>query len=256
MSRIYSDYRLDPYLAVRSNWEPTYTAELNSGIGSHPEALSKRRQIVRTFFQHAVALIGCKDSVLLDVGGDCGQFIPPEIEHRFVVDVSSSQPIAGVVRFGRVQDARRWSPEFVVMSGILEHLANPAEFIQKTHADLGALRPVVFYFEVPDGVPAERKGIVPKFGNWFALAASIWPLTWRALDRYIARRRTAGRADRLRITRQTEHLNFFSADGLSQLLKGCGLEVLKSEIYEMPSILNRSGRLEFSKVLCMSAVWK
>lgn len=256
MAKIYENYRLEPYFRVRNKWEPTYTNDLNTGIGSHPQALLSRQAIVRTFLQHAVTLVGCNDSVLLDVGGDCGQFIPPEIDHRIVVDVSSSQPIEGVTRFNQIQDARAWNPEFVVMSGILEHLANPTDFIRQTYAHLGAPKSTVFYFEVPAGVPASRRGFMPLLGSRLAIFASISPLAWRRLDRYVARRRRLGKVDHLRITRQTEHLNFFSSNGLQNLLENCGLEVLKAETYDMPSVLNQSGRLEFSRVLCMSAVWR
>lgn len=255
MAKLYAEYRHEPYFAIRNAWEPTYTPALNIGIGSNPEAIAERQHVIRTHLEAVEGTENRRIKTVLDVGGDRGQFMPKEIATRLVLDVSTSQPVDGVHRLNTTIEARAWAPEAVLLCGILEHVASPRSLLREIFRELGEPSGLVCYVEVPSGVPTRRAGLLAMVGFVVTLLASLTRPSWNLTDRYLAGRRRKKKVDRLKILRQSEHLNFFSNRGLRLLLEQCGMRVLDQSTYEMPSVLSSSGRLEFSHVLCATAVW-
>ena len=254
MKGLYQDYRGIAYLKARQAWEPTYTVSLNSDIGGSEQVLTLRRQVIRSAIERNEHALGRSACVVVDIGGDCGQFIPPEFLSKYVLDVSASLPVSGVKKIKNMSEVLPSKPDLILFCGILEHVPNPIGLLNEYASHEAKASKVMFYVEVPFGVPEPRLGLQQILGWFLALLSSRSRTMWCLLDRYLARCKRRDKQSLLSVLRQSEHINFFSEAGLVTLLKNCGLEVCETFTYEMSDSLSTSGRLEFQKVLCAVAV--
>lgn len=250
MSRIYGGYRDPHYLAIRQSWEPSYTAELNDALGNDLSVLRHRHDLVLDAIAKGKPESSEQIKTAVDVGGDRGQFIPSGIPSRFVLDVSNKQVAPGVSRIATFEDAASKMPELIMACGILEHLSDPVSFVRQLTSIGSVTRSMLLYFEVPDGVPQRRPLSNRIVGYSFGLLATRFRELWRVADVRSAQRQMAGRGvSKLMPLRQSEHINFFSEDGLRSLASAANLEILLLDKVDIPSSLLKDGRLQFSRTL-------
>jgi len=72
MSKIYSDYRGDTYLSIRSKWEPWYNQTFNEEHDSEDFVLMRQESL----YNFLLKLLPSVPKTVVDVGGDRGQYIP------------------------------------------------------------------------------------------------------------------------------------------------------------------------------------
>ena len=257
MSGIYSGYRNFDYVKTRQSWEPSYTVELNEALGNNTSVLGARHNFVLEALNVCGRNVGNGIRTVVDVGGDRGQFIPPEIPNKFVMDVSDKSVTSDVTRLPTLRDAIAHRPDLVMACGILEHLSHPAIFVKELLTLHSVQSSMLVYVEVPNGVPQLRPLVHRLLGNTVGrIAATSRPL-WGALDRRSAILQQCGRSSSLLMPlRQSEHINFFSKEGLHNLASMAGLKVLLLDIVEVPSTLLRDGRIQFSSTLRLLAETK
>ena len=244
MARLYRGYRGPDYFRLRHRWEPWYTRAVNDAIGHDPAMIEARRAYVREFVKPA----GRVGSVL-DYGGDAGQFIPPEIgDRKYVFEVSDQPPAEGVVRLTD-EAALRQPFDLVMICHVLEHLAQPLDFLEQLRAKLGPQRGF-FYAEVPLERPRvwKLRTRAPRRGE-----PVRWPRPlWLALDFVsTAARVKLGAVPPLGVIKLHEHLSFFSAQSLRRLFERAGFPVVACEEAKVSSasgisavvkLLARAGR--------------
>lgn len=253
LDRIYTDYRGRSYFDVRHTWEPSYTRELNDDLGQAHDVVVSRRRALADLLEAHVPSGGRRLQCAVDIGGDRGQFIPEEIPRRYVVEVSGKDVVDGVVAIANPDDDRADGTDLVMMCGILEHLPSPHDFISTSLHDVRWGSQRLLYVEVPAGVPTSAVRGLSRAAVPVGLVASLSRLTWRLLDRMNARSQRRGRPWSLMPLRLSEHLNFFTTEGLTALVERCGGRVLLCDEYDIASSLTRSGRLSFSRTLRLLA---
>lgn len=77
LTQLYGGYREDAYLKARQRWEPWYSARLN-GAGLDPQVIAGRQNQLRELLRQVGWRQG-ERRVVVDVGGDAGQFIPLDL---------------------------------------------------------------------------------------------------------------------------------------------------------------------------------
>lgn len=250
MDLLYADYRGQAYFAQRHTWEPTYTSALNEDFGSDPIVVRARQDVLEDAIHRSAGPHSAPVRVAVDIGGDRGQFIPPSIPGRYVLEVSGRTPLMGVTAVGSFGEARELQPDLVMVCGLLEHLSDPASFLAAIREDLQSSAELMLYIEVPAGVPDPSTRSVPPGAKAFAHVACRLRPVWNWLDRRSARSRTQhGREFALMPLRQSEHLNFFTLAGLSRLVEASDGSILLIDEYPMPTQLTQGGRVGFSQVL-------
>jgi hypothetical protein len=218
LDSLYSAYRGEEYFRIRNSWEPTYTENLNSGLNGGEEWLSgRRRQILESLESAGAAPRNMKS--VLDFGGGHGG-VMPRFPKRYLLEANESVvPEQGIELIHEWEEAKKLSLDLVMCCGVLEHLNDPKELV-KTMLELDT---EIYLFEVPTGIPINRKGLSANLFLLQILAKNR--LMWRAIQK-IERRlgRTWLGYFPLRCS---EHLQFFSQAGLFLLLDSCGLEILE-----------------------------
>ncbi len=208
MENLYSDYRGERYTSIRSRWEPWYSPAYND---AHEQNwwLEARASTILNFLPD----LDFSELHIIDVGGDTG-----EIAHRLgsksfeVREISNRAKNREEVRISN-------SPKLGICTHVIEHVAEPFEFLRSLVDELGSV-----YFEVPNGVPrltAERKSFVRFMSS---LLASLSPRQWALLTSP-----SAGREKPAAILRQSEHLSFFLAGHFDSFCKRAGLSARVGE---------------------------
>jgi hypothetical protein len=247
MEGIYSDYRGARYLRARQEWEPSYTRSLNDSLGSSNEVLHLRHQFVLSALpenrRRAIQRV-------IDVGGDRGQFIPPDFPERFVLDVSGKELVEGVQRISSLVEAGQVAPNLVMACGVLEHVPQPIELMKDLRNIATNERHALIYIEVPGGVPTRRSFWSQQTATALGSVASRLRPLWAMLDSMSARQNLPRSiSSNFMPMRQSEHINFFSRLGLENLTTSVGMRVLLLDEIAVPSMLLDSGRVQFSSTL-------
>jgi Methyltransferase domain len=231
LDSLYIAYRGKEYFRIRNSWEPTYTENLNSGLNSGEEWLNGRRRQILESLESAGADPSNMKSVL-DFGGGHGG-VMPRFPKRYLLEANESVvPEHGIELIHEWQDARNLSLDLVMCCGVLEHLNDPQALV-RTMLDLDA---EIYLFEVPTGIPINRKGLSAN-----SLLLQIFRsnrLIWRTIQRI---ERRLGRSWLAYFPlRCSEHLQFFSQAGLFRLLDQSGFEVLEiKQTYPNKSLTDR-----------------
>jgi hypothetical protein len=84
MSKIYKDYRGSNYVKNRSKCEPWYTQSYNDNHDSGAWVDSRKKSLTQFLLSHGIS--AC--DVMIDVGGDQGQYIPDFAVTKIVIDLS------------------------------------------------------------------------------------------------------------------------------------------------------------------------
>jgi len=228
LSRLYDGYRGENYYSQRHRYEPWYTKAINDNVGGEEEFVSRRRSCLEAL---AAASVENKFSSVLDHGGDKGQMLSGgaiNAERRAVYEISGVTTEPGIESITRDQMYRStW--DMVLSCHVLEHLSNPSDYVEEL-AELGH-KGTVYYFEVPN------EGYVCSFFNR-TLSQKIW-LNWLTshltlLKAFhfisVAFRTKLKIVLPLLFPALNEHLNYFSVQGINELLATKGLEVKYSGV--------------------------
>jgi hypothetical protein len=121
--RLYEDYRSESYNRERGIYEPHYAAVADQ-IGSHTENGASRVDASTAWIASKIDL----DSLsLLDYGGADGKYLPHSSGPKFVFEISSITPVAGVERIS--DEAALQSYGYVQLSHVLEHVSEPLQMV-------------------------------------------------------------------------------------------------------------------------------
>ena len=207
MSKIYNDYRGQIYLKRRLHWEPWYTKSFNEEHDSE-DFISKRKNSLKQFLHGKLPE---KPRVVVDVGGDRGQYIPNFGQTKsYVIESSSKNLVGGVERLQSLDELSDF--DLILYSHVLEHVSDPREQI----ADL--LRHCSYvYVEVPYGIPEISKTRNSNFRFSLKWLSSFHPVFWRRFAKP-----ATGRKSQKGVLVQSEHINFFTVQSFRCLAESLG----------------------------------
>jgi hypothetical protein len=223
LAALYSGYRNERYLSIRRRWEPWYSRTVNSAMAPGSEVVAERVGFVTNILESYVQIDTLRN--IVDYGGDEGQFFPPGYSGpKYVIDVSGKDLVDGVQAASSL-DALPDRPHLVVASGILEHLVDPAALVKEIRAAVAD--DGLFYAEVPLDRPKVRRWHAGARYHRFLDLVSATRGSWIAADFAAGVARNFGRTvPRLGAVKQSEHINYFSAQSLQALLTGGGFRVI------------------------------
>lgn len=234
LNDIYGEYRQLSYLARRRRWEPWYTKKINDAIGHDRSVVLHRKEQVEIELRNYLDSSALKSpTVVVDFGGDAGQFIPDlsTLEDRFVLEVSDAATEAGVERLSSWEDIEQVRPDFIMMCHVLEHTKEARELVERAH---NALEPGgLIYIEIPlDGPPTPRKIHSRRsYATYTGLLArtrfTFIPVDFLSLvTRRFARKVLPGA-----VFKQSEHIQYFELNSLETVLRAVGFENFHSMTY-------------------------
>lgn len=250
MASLYSHYRSEEYLKIRQHWEPWYTSAINKSIGNDPVEIDSRRRELLTFLRRHLPeeiLTG----VVLDYGGDRGQFIPPELgRQKYVFEVSDQNPAEGVTRFRSSAEIRAHSLDLILLCHVFEHMPSPREFLRQVRDEISSNNNYWLYIEVPQErypILHRSKSAFRKINRGQEAAVCRYRLPWILSDFYSTFVRVKFRViPPFGVIKLHEHLNFFSEQSLRILLEQAGFLV---KAVATGSFSSRSGISQVIRIL-------
>jgi len=223
MDALYGNYREDAYLEARQHWEPWYRKGANEATAPGSAVTADRVKFLDALLEKFDLR---KLGVVVDFGGDMGQFFPAAAMTRYLLDPSDRQVVDGVVRI------TSWAklpspPDLVIVAHVLEHVNDPAALLAEVRRELpegGYL-----YVEVPLDMPRLRPWHSSSgYAHWIHRLRRH-RLLFILLDFYSGLCRNFGlRVPRLGVVKQSEHINYFSSRSLVALLPSNGFRLLGS----------------------------
>ena len=241
LTAMYSGYRNERYLSIRRHWEPWYSRDVNSATEPGSEAVAERVGFVTNIVGSYIDINSLRN--IVDYGGDEGQFFPAGYSGpKYVIEVSGKDLVDGVHAASSLDEIPD-GPHLVIAAHLLEHLVDPAALVKEIRAAVGD--DGLFYAEVP----LDR----PKVRRWHAGAPYRCFLEWVSATRasWIAADFAAGvarnfsrRVPRLGVVKQSEHINYFSAQSLRALLTAGGFRVVSAQADPTASV----GRLRMGRL--------
>lgn len=221
MAGLYSEYRTGSYVRTRQRWEPWYRSGINDAFEPSSAATAQRVQ-----FLEDVLKGGCGErawSLIVDVGGDAGQFFPRgDVGRRVLIDPSNKPLPDGVERAATLSELGS-PPDLVIIAHVLEHVTDPVALLAEVHgvlSDDGRL-----YVEVPTDRPrTTARQTTDKHARWVQRLA-------RHRVPFVAADFVSGVSRQFRVPlpssviKQSEHINFFGPGSMTALLRDAGFEV-------------------------------
>ena len=220
---IYSHYRDSSYQKKRQRYEPWYTQKVNLGIGHDPSNIRFRQENLEKLISEA-HLSGLVDvpQVIVDWGGDKGQFIPllGASQQSYVYEVSDATPAAGVERLLSTDQIERKHPDLFMLCHVLEHEHGARDLVSKIAAM--AKPSSLFYVEVP----LDRPEIVPKrLRPPKHMLKFRFP--WIVLDFYsLITLRVLKLRLPFQVLKQSEHVHFFCKKSLVEVIERLGFKLI------------------------------
>lgn len=221
---IYSEYRTGKYLKVRQNWEPWYTNSVNEAYVPENPSVDVRVNFMEEVISHS--LVGPSLDLVVDVGGDQGQFFPKrEIKNKVVIDLSNKKLRPGVSRIGNMGQLKSQA-DLIIAAHLLEHLSDPQAFLVEMRSHL---RPGGhIYLEVPLDRPAIRKWHSSNTYAKYLKAINSKPV-FVFLDFLTGVLRNFGfTVPRIGIVKESEHINYFSSNSLEKIAIKSGYTIIHS----------------------------
>jgi hypothetical protein len=224
LRRLYEKYHSEEYQQMRNAFEPWYTEKFNEELASVSSYKIRRARLSTILRQH----IGeRKISRILDYGGDRGDLVAGLFDgaEPFVFDISGAPAAAGVTA---TDDPAECMADLIINSNVLEHIGFPrllvSEILQA--APEGGL----VFLEVPCEFPFGFARILRRLAQ-----IGILVLTRPALMRFILRPAS--------LYMMHEHINYFSEQALTTLMRFCGGTVIAAGTYHSSS---RGGKADMA----------
>lgn len=147
MGRLYSNYRGDEYFEQRHRHEAHYTREINDELINPPDGGKKRMEGMSDFIGKHIDLSSVK--MLLDYGGDKGQFIPPQFSNaeKYVYEISSPQVVDGVTLIEDKKKLYEYKWDIILCNQVMEHLSDVKGYFKELVSHMN--EDTVLYVEVP-----------------------------------------------------------------------------------------------------------
>jgi len=241
LEALYKDYRGERYQKIRQSWEPGYTSNLNTALNGSAEWMELRqRDILNALSLAGIAVDEIQTCV--DFGGGHGG-VMPNFPKRFVFEENSQVKDSHALKvIKRWEEVSQLSPDLVMCCGVLEHVNNPIELVEL----LKTSNARYFYFEVPAGVPPKRFGLLASKRALNSISRS--KIAWRLVQR-IERRLGREKLRKYFPFRISEHLQFFSEDGLNQLIQNSDMRVMQISTRRHSAGLDGSENLAFEHTI-------
>jgi hypothetical protein len=204
MSQIYGAYRGIDYQRKRSKWEPWYTSSYNSNHDSN-RWIEMRKKSLTEFLSRNQA---DKCDVIVDVGGDRGQYIPDIASTKIVLELSEKELCENVSRITRIEDSPH--ADLLIYAHVLEHVSNPIEELKVLFGKTDKV-----YVEVPFGIPEVNKHRKSSRRILLHLISSFNPELWSRN----ARPATGRKVPATKMLTQSEHLTFFTEQSITVIAK-------------------------------------
>jgi len=217
-NRLYADYRLQEYQQMRQSSEPWYTPGFNARLSSS-ESFEVRRQALCEILDEHIEKGRVKR--VLDYGGDRGDLVAGLVEgaEAFVYDISGIPAVKGVNATG---DPAGCKADLIVNSNVLEHVGFPREVVRQMI--LAAPPGGLIFVEVPCESPLERARMIRR-----VVQIGVTAIMRPALAVAVARPAS--------LYMMHEHVNFFTEQVLTTLMRGCGCTVKAAGVYKVESPL-------------------
>ncbi len=212
LQKLYSGYRTEEYRQMRHSTEPWYTAKFNADLASEESYRKRRAKLIPILNKH----IGDrKISRILDYGGDRGDLVVGLLEgsEAFVYDISGIPAAEGVMALA---DPATCKADLIINSNVLEHVGFPRAVV----TEILKATPVnsLIFLEVPCEQPVGPKRIARRMAQIGLMTLAMPTLARRML-------RPAS------LYMMHEHINYFTEESLSGLVRACGGKVLASGSY-------------------------
>jgi hypothetical protein len=212
LGRLYVDYRLEEYQKMRNASEAWYTVKFNYDLAS-PASYERRRSFLRPILEKHLS--GRRVRRVLDYGGDRGDLVVGLLDgtEAFVFDISGIAAAEGVTP---TNDPAACRADLILNSNVLEHVGFPREHV----AEIFAASPEngLIFLEVPCEFPFGLARIVRRVAQMGVMA--------------LTRPGTALRTVRpAALYMMHEHINYFTEQTLTTLVRKCGGKVIGSGAY-------------------------
>jgi hypothetical protein len=211
MSHIYRDYRGSNYVELRSKWEPWYTNSYNREHDSGEWVESRKKSLTEFLTSHEIS--AC--DVMIDVGGDRGQYIPDFAVTKIVIDLSERELNANVQRVNSIEDAP--FANLIIYAHVLEHVVNPIYELEKLFKKTDQV-----YVEVPSGIPEINNHRMSLRRFILQQVTSLNPRFWARS----ARPATGRSVEPTKMLTQSEHLTFFSENSFKKIAEALGVSLI------------------------------
>ncbi len=232
LGRLYQDYRKEEYQRMRHASEAWYTLKFNFDLAS-PESYEKRRAILKPILHRH--LNGRRIARILDYGGDRGDLVAGLLDgaEAFVFDISGIPAADGVTS---TSDPAACGADLIINSNVLEHVGFPRQHV----AEIFAASPKngLVFLEVPCEYPFGLERIVRRVAQ-----IGVMTLTRPAAALRVVRPAT--------LYMMHEHINYFTEQTLTTLVRKCGGTVMASGVYGSSG---RAGRAGMAWCLASSSV--
>lgn len=222
MKQIYEFYRDDNYNELRFKWEKWYGNKYQQGHLADEYIEGRKKEITEFLSMYLPANI-CK---VVDIGGGNGELIPDALPRdcgeiqKYVLDISDVNTIDKVTKINSLNEIEKI--DLVIYSHTIEHVADPISELEKILQHTNHI-----YIETPYGLPKitfVNKSILL---NVLFTLFSLYPKLWRNMFSL-----SVGLKSKVRILRQSEHINFFEVETIEKLanLMNCDSHVKLSSV--------------------------
>jgi hypothetical protein len=212
LQREYAGWRSDEYFKMRNSFEPWYTTKFNEDLGS-ARSYEDRRALLGAGVRKHVGQR--KISRILDYGGDHGDLIKGLFDgaELFVYDISGATPLEGVTP---TKEPASCKADLIVNSNVLEHVGFPRVLVGQIleAAPKGGLVLVEVPCEFAMGFSRIARRIA-QVGLMSLRRPSLAPQLFRPAALYMMH----------------EHINYFTENSLTTLMRSCGTTVIASGAY-------------------------
>jgi hypothetical protein len=211
MTKIYKDYRGSNYVKLRSKWEPWYTKTYNSNHDSGEWVDSRKKSLTEFLVSHGISTC----DVIIDLGGDQGQYIPDFAVTKIVIDFSEKQLNPSVQRVNSIENAPH--ANLIIYAHVLEHVVDPIYELEKLFKKTDQV-----YVEVPYGIPEINKYRMSIRRFFLQQITSLNARLWARS----ARPATGRSVSPTKMLTQSEHLTFFSEESFQKIAEVLGVSLI------------------------------
>ena len=217
LKRLYNGYRDSEYQKMRQRYEPKYTEEFNAALGSDPQELRLRKDLLREYLKLEIKLDDIKS--VLDYGGDRGQFIIDELSNakRYVYEISGIPPEPGIESLLSIEECKKRRYDLIMCCHVLEHVPDPLGELSQI-VDLADTETMI-YIELPYDTPFKELRALMSRRLRLSDLMSFSPVLAVIITRFSSVK-----------PRMHEHINFFNGASLHKTLTSFDLDVLQLDV--------------------------